>query len=364
MARDNFNIPLMKTLLIALLFGTQGHAAGLLDPIPPVRPTHQDVSLKMWNLGGSAPLKWFRGHTSTQSERDAVEEASYMGVYESIRFAKQFPGCNSTVSSSLANMNKISSKLGPGYEYAALKANDIWEVTIQGRHYTFEKYALKALQGCLSTSTVAPLCGAKISANLADLLDLRVQDGKCVKGALFEVPAPTEAFDTARSRVDAVSRRVSFVAWTPAQVQALHDTHAAHQAVSDFRCEVGLPPTPGAVDAAHRRLEGLARNIIEQHFFMMKAFSGVVDPAMTKAEECQWARKQDAAHERWMNAVLAQDWFQSRTAENDHQLAHVCMNNKDARVLILPYCKNPFDPNWNIFNCPVISCEQWLAQGI
>lgn len=314
----------------------------------------------MWLFGNSQPLKWYRGKTATQTQRDAVEETSSMYVLQAVQFAKTIPGCDQMVKKALSTWNGIPSKLGPGYEYAALRANDVWQVTVQGRHYTFEKYALEALQSCLVSSQAASVCGSKIPQDLSDVLDLRIENGKCIRGAAFQIPPPTEPFDTAKAVADQVSTKVKFPALTDSHKALLHQTHMLHKSVSDWRCGLGSLPS-GSVDKAHQDFESSAVSTTQQHFFQMKRFSGSVDPLWTQAEQCKWGRLQDKFHEAWMNAVEAGDWFLARLEDNRHQMMHECMNVKSDDFQVLMYCKDPVDKNFNIFNCPKLTCSQYLA---
>lgn len=346
----------MKKLLF---FVSISAFADINSTVPPVRPTYQDVSLKVIQATfNQEPYKWYRGHTATQAERDGMEETlSSIAISEAVQLAKSIPACIQAAKSAVSRWNGVTSKLGIGYEDAALKANDIWTIPVFGRHYSFERYGLLDIQTCMLGSG-KKLCASSplLTKNLQDLLNIHVENGACVKGSDVQVYMPSEPFDVKRSMVDAVVTKKQ-ASLTTEQMTLLHKTHEAHKAVSDWRCGVGVLPEPGAVDREHQAFEASATNITQQHFFAMKRFSGTVDSQWSKDQECKWARLQDKAHEDWMIAVMLGDWRQSRRSENVHQMMHQCMNLRDANYKVLLPCGQD-----NIFNCPKITCDQVLEK--
>ena len=88
----------------------------------------------------------------------------------------------------------------------------------------------------------------------------------------------------------------------------------------------------------------------------MKDFSGAHDPEWSSQEICKWARKQDEAHGRWMEAVSHGDWAHARQADDDHQLAHICMNLKHADLKVRFSCSTSL----HVEDCPALTCQQVL----
>lgn len=349
---------MVKSLVLVSLLGAAPAWGAAAPPTPPVRPTYRDVSLKVSAAAPSYPYKWFRGHTATQVERDAMQETlAAVAVPEAIRYARTMSSCAGAMRTALSNLSKITSKLGPEYEGNTLFNGGRWFIPTSGRHYHDEEYALRAIRRC-SLGGGAKACAQNplMTPDLLDLLDLRVDDGRCVAGATFELLTPTETYDPKRGGLGAIQTSQAVPVPKSRQMGLLHDTMAAHQAVSDFRCGVGPAPAPGSVTAAHVAFEATATTEKQHHFFRMKAFAGYTDPGWSPADVCRWARLQDRAHERWMQAVMGGDWEHSREAENDHQLAHVCMNLRDPRLLVRFSCA----PG-RISSCPVRTCDEVLA---
>src|SRR5262249_39528299 len=196
----------MVVLVVVALFIMRSAAlAQASGPMQPVRPTYRDVCLRVLDADPSNPLRWFRGHTASQVERDAMEETLVgMALPETVRYGRTVPGCSGAVQTTLGNLSKITSKLGPVYEGNALLPGGNWVVSLSGRHYHFEQYALRAMRKC--SLGAADACGRSrlMTAALQDLLDLRVEGGRCVAGAAFEPPVPTQPYDPVRGSLGAV----------------------------------------------------------------------------------------------------------------------------------------------------------------
>jgi len=273
-----------------------------------------------------------------------------------IRYGRTIPGCSGAVQSAFNNLSKITSKLGPVYEGNAILPGGSWVVSLSGRHYHFEQYALRGFRKC--SLGAADACGHSrlMTAALQDLLDLRVEDKRCVAGAAFDPPAPTQPYDPQRASAGAVQNVGSIPVPNGHQLGLLQATMDAHSAVGEWRCGTRAAPPAGIVQKTHMTLEASATSEKQQHFFSMKAFSGEVDRGWSVGEVCRWAHLQDVFHHAWMEAVADGDWGHSRQAETDHQIAHICMGLRDERLLVRFSCgPSP------ISTCPVQTCEQALA---
>src|SRR5262249_31185055 len=182
----------MVVLVVVALFIVRSAAlAQVSGPIQPVRPTYRDVSLRVLDADPSNPLRWFRGHTASQVERDAMEETLVgMALPEAIRYGRTVPGCSGAVQSACSSLSKIASKLGPVYEGNAILPGGSWVVSLSGRHYHLEQYALRGFRK--RSLGAANACGQSrlMTPALQDLLDLRVEDKRCVAGGGLAAPPP------------------------------------------------------------------------------------------------------------------------------------------------------------------------------
>ena len=334
---------------------------GICTPTAPVRPTYQDVSVR--TPPGSF-YQWFRGRVATQTIRDAMEETlTGVALPEAIRYARSMNSCLSTAKSTVTELTKITMRLGPVYEQQqSLLANGVWSIPVFGRHYQIEQHQLAKIRAC-SLGSAAKACAdnermtrtGTVPNALADLLDIRIEDGKCVEGALFTLSPPLEPFDADRANVGIVQSKTPMA---PPATGVLHDTHTAHSKTSDFQCGTGPAPTASVRDA-HIALEATATTEEQHHFLRLKDFSGTPDPNWSQQDVCRWARLQDEAHERWMTAVSQGDWAHARQADDDHQLAHICMNLKDPNLKVRFSC-GPTPRTLHVEDCPALTCQEVL----
>ena len=331
---------------------------GICAPTAPVRPTYQDVSVR--TPPGSF-YQWFRGRVATQTIRDAMEETlTGVALPEAIHYALSMDSCRAIGRSTVTELTKITMRLGPVYEQQqSLEANGVWSIPVFGRHYQIEQHQLAKIRAC-SLGSAAEACARNelmtrtgtVPNALADLLDLRIENEKCVEGALFTLSPPLEPFDANRANVGIVQSKTPMI---PPATGVLHDTHTAHSKTSDFVCGTGPAPTASVRDA-HMALEATATTEDQHHFLRLKDFSGTRDPDWSPQDICKWARLQDAAHERWMDAVSHGDWAHARQADDDHQLAHICMNLKHADLKVRFSCSTSL----HVEDCPALTCQQVL----
>ena len=343
---------------LVLLCGSMAHADGLV----PIRPTGRDLSLK-WKSGTYA-YRWFplsgTPHTASQAERDAMEWTLFARTLDVMRAASDL--CPAAATYACTQVNLVTTRVGVGSQYeGALQkpGGKVWQIGANGRHYSVERSALRRFRYCLRSTRVRAACAERFGASAAmvDLRDLLDLNETCAGDAAFTFgPIPSEV-DGAREDMAPVNTRRLLPPRTPAQQELLHQTHAAHAAVSSWRCGEGPSPAPGIVPAAHLAYEASARTETEQHFFAMKPFSGYVDPRWTQDQVCQWARIQDVFHRRWMQAQMAGDWAAARQADTDHLFAHLCMNDATPELRVLFSCGN----RQRIDSCGKLSCADALS---
>jgi len=332
------------SLSLSLLFAGRTGSAG----VNPVHPTFAELSP---TIGGTAAYQSFRGHTANQIERDSMEETRLGLVIPAIiTYARTMPSCVNAVEAALGYTSRTTNTLAPVYEHK----NSTYFIRVGGNHYNFEYYALVAIRNCSLASPVRCASNPLMTSDIQAVLNLDVVKGKCVAGS--QRPTPPQPYDSLTSSQPILQLRVQQPSLTSEQTELLHATHAAHQAVSDWRCGVGPEPAAGIVQDAHLAFEASARTANEAHFFRMKDFSGAVDPDCRPDQVCTIARLQDAAHERWMDAILAGNWDLARASDTDHQNAHLCMNiGTSSRLTVRFTCDS------SIENCPIQTCAEAVS---
>ena len=336
------------TLLLSLsLLSVARTGSATVDP---VRPTFGEVSPV---IGGTAAYLWFRGHTANQIERDAMEETRLgLVIPAAITYARTMPPCTGAVTASLGYISRTTNTLAPVYEHK----NSTYFIRVGGNHYNFEYYSLVGVRNCSLAAPTKCAANPLMTSDMQAVLNIHIANGKCVAGSEYPILPPEEPSDSVKASQPILQLRVRQPGLTSEQKQLLHATHAAHKAVSDWRCGVGPEPAAGIVQDAHLAFEASARNDTEAHFFRMKDFSGAVDPDWTPDQVCTIARLQDAAHERWMDAILAGNWDLARASDTDHQNAHLCMNiGTSSRLTVRFTCDS------SIENCPITTCAEAVS---
>jgi len=339
----------MRALLAVLLLATVAHATDTTRT-PPYRPSPADLNLAVFDRYDGQSLKWCRGHTCTQVERDAIEVAlTGLVLPRIIRFARQLPSCAGSMGFMLTNLSKMTAKLDPLYEAQEMR-NRGWFVSPSGRDYYDDWYVERKVQQCATATTTArKQCAELLTKDLGDYVNLRVENGLCTKGSGLVVWEPQEPYDAARGALGAiVTVPPTRPPLTQDQTAALLVAHMAHA--------MGR-----GVQAAHLAFEGLARDEPEHHFFRIKDFSGEVDPLWSTDDIASWKALQHRFHLEWGASLARGDWFATRQADTDHQLAHICASLKDDRLLVLFSCAAGRGPNGSMDRCIVRNCRDSRA---
>ena len=343
----------------ALVFVASGMVHAETDG--PIRPTGRDLSLK-WKSGTYA-YRWFplagTPHTASQAEKDAMEWTLFARTLEVVRAASDL--CPVETRYAYTQLNVVTTRVGVGSQYeGALQkpGGGVWEVGANGRHYAVERSILRRFRRCLTGLRQRKACaerfGVAAMVELRDLLDLNEACDGPAEFAFGQVP---RTVDGAREDDAPVDTRRLLPPRTTTQLERLHQTHMAHEAVSSWRCGQAPEPAPGLVRDAHFAYEQTAQTETERHFFALKPFSGHQDPRWTPEELCLWARIQDVFHRQWMDAQMAGDWAAARRNDTDHLFAHLCMNDATPKLRVLFSCGN----RQRIDACGKLRCRDALS---
>lgn len=325
-----------------------------------LRAAYRDVSVR---IPRPDAYRYLRGVTATQADRYVLQE-THIGdaIPAAIRVALRLPRCHSVIPSAVANLNATTARLGNNYRRRTLTGGGVWTIPPQGRYYSFPSYTLAKIQACALADPVP--CATVLAADEAlwDLLDVRVERGRCVRGAPF-VTSPHEPYDPRRAAEAPVDSRLRFAPLTASQLEALHATHTCHAAVTRWRCrQTDDVPKPACdVDALHQAFEATATTESDRNRFTMLRFSGFeyslragyVD-GWTDAEVCRLAVIQDRHHARWMDVLdIGGDWDSSDAEATNHQNAHICMGLPPRLgVRVLQTCGPRIEP------CQPVTCAE------
>lgn len=358
----------MKAFLLVLLLATPVFASDSLPPstrLPPLRPTAEDVSWEVRDAGYPfrfCPIRqppggaFYEYVPATQTCMDAMAERSLVEMIQLARNLRYVNGSQKVIDFCLSDSqgaSAITAFLNPVYEGNFGEYRGDWAEDWSAKDYGKPAYCAKKARTFLLYRPVECATTPELQPSLA-FLNLAVIDGQCVDVA--EDPIYPATIDKRFKTLGTIDYDHRQPALTSEQLRLLHATHEAHRVSSEAKC--GGPAPTGSVQAAHVALEASARTEAEHHFFVLKAFSGIMDPRWTPAEACKWARLQDADHMRWMAAVEAGNWAASRKAENDHQASHFCANLRDERLKI----RRTDCGDSNVNHCAIETCFDVLKR--
>lgn len=338
-----------KTLVAAmLLLGSvlTAHA----QRTPTLRPNPADLSYAVYVANSTDPLKWFHGHTATQVERSAVADGlAGIAIPRVIQFMRTMPGCLDDLTFAFSQLSDYTMKLDEVYEAGRMRQGD-WTIKAPWP-YSIPWYIERRAQSCVTDSRSAMLCAAAIPPPMELYLDVRVQNGKCIKGSGLVVQAPTETFSSARAALGTIITKNPTVAPLPdaTEASALRAAAAAHAA---------LAPNTGALRIA---AEDLADDEAEHRRFRMKDFMSDLDVGWSVSDVMKLHMQQNVSFNAWEAAIERGDWFLVQMLSSDHQLWHICAALKDDRLLVRFSCPAGLGLSGNMDLCPTTTCAEALA---
>jgi len=319
------------------------------DAFDPVVITAQDVSLK---VKGGDDYTCVHGHTANQYERDVMEQ-TLLGVWmpRVLRYMRGMKACQSVLHSAETNLSVVRQRLNVVHQYDDIGGPPpkTWQVTVAGRHYQIEYYRMQAAQSC-SVGSGAADCGAVMVPDLADLLDIKIVDGKCVKGADFTPPPDCQGTPSLEGIADG---RMEFDDLGEPDVALADAAAAAHHGTM-----CGEVPA-GSVQAAQHNFIGSCDTASCAHFRTPQAFTGDIDPLWTPQEVCEWKELTHREYVELVTAWKAGNWKLARCFGRRHSDMHWCMNYKSDTINIrMSPCTDPM--TYPDLTAPM-TCGDYLA---
>lgn len=338
---------MLKMAIAVLVFATSVNASDL-SRTPTMRPTPADMSYAVFEKYPTEPLKWYRGYTATQVQREAVL-SGLMGIAvpRVINYMKRIPGCADDLGFAFSNFSYFTGKLDGEYEAGRMRQGD-WFVKVAWP-YSIPWYIERRARDCSTTGIAnARLCATTSTGDVRNYLNIRVDGtGKCVKGGAVGAAAPKETYDSTRAELGTITTKT---------LSPIPDSEETTLLIlADIAHSVGSPDT----DARRRAAEDSADDEAEHHRFRLKDFMSDVDPAWGDAIELIHA-KQDESFGCWVDNVLRGDWFAAQMCNTDHQLWHICGSIRDDRLLIRLSCPAGLGRFGNMDRCPMTTCEEAL----
>lgn len=359
---------------------------------PPLRPTMKDVSDRNFRAGllgdvnkAVQPFRWCPpdGHICSETERDILQQfIARVAVPKAIAFVKTLSASPSDLNFGYTSITLLN-RLGTNYkEKSMCPDGGLWSVHDEGRHYLKPNYVIRRYRGLALLKSAA--CAKLITPDIADLLDLKIVNNKCVQGADFVLPTPL-VFDKARHDSGAVTFNAVTQARLAAGAQrdknALELTHLGHMWSTNYNNgfetvftaeqkalldpftngDYSKPPS-GFVQTVHKNYEALCGDDeMCRHYRVMDAFDGFMHPGWTEKQAKLLRSGQDLFHHLWAQAQLTGNWCMVSGFDEDHSVFHMCANiGPGTRVLVRPF--HPEKPEECFEDCATVTCEQLLIQ--
>lgn len=303
----------------------------------PVRPTYADIGQAL-RAGKGQFYIWYRGTLADQPVRDAMQQYLTGVILPEISRALE-SDCTQVISWAYRGeggaLDVIYRRLGNVYE----NLSSVWSIGPQGRNYSNDVTALEKFQTCLAGKPER----SHVTMGIRDALDIRVVNGKYVRGGSFYVFPQPKANETFAKGAP-VNVKLTFPPKGPG-LDLLHAADSAHAAAS------GIGLFPLGVDQAAQNYEANSASRNELHFRQMKRFAGYCDPRWT-AEGClKWKSIQHKFFHQWTSAEEKGNWRDARNADSDHQLAHICTNYYNPDLDIRFSVAGVDEHEWPIMNC-------------
>lgn len=318
----------MKRLigLVVLLLAAPAFAGD--EVIPFTRfPTGKDRSIRMKN---DDHCHWWDGRTATQAERAMMYlEGVAVLQPQGLKYAKYTPSCASEAHSNESNFETDNLRLR--YFYVDFRRDKEWSIKNGGCPDYGHTIGLgKDLQRCSTKNDkAAKECAASpyMTQDILDWTDMKIVDGKCVKGADYEVVIPEDE-DKEMAMRGHLDYRIPLPPLTAEQRYLAHHVMELHHAGSDEKCGEHSGPMMQSVKEAMTALLQSAVSERQKHSFLM-IFPTDVDLGPTgwnDQEMCDLAQLEHFAWQAWDSCFDLpgdQMWGCLTRARVSHETTHI-----------------------------------------
>ena len=288
--------------------------------------------------------------TATQAQLAEMQLAGWSRfLVEALRYAKHAPGCANLYRGSRASaLEGGDTKLRT--HYPSMQRDKSWEVNSGCEDYFAVVFAGRDLAACVTSSDeAARYCATStaITGDILDWADLRIDAGRCVRGARFTLPTDAATGKVAFPKFDKVVAMIGLrdyrVPVTPpdaAQRALLAKLLMTHHLVGAARCGEGPMPST-SVRAALLEFIDSAKDERQKALFQMQ-FTGAIDNVGTGGwgaqDVCDLSKLQGIAMTQWaacFDRPAADIWDCVHHFESAHAEVHrvaALRNGRQIRV--------------------------------
>lgn len=283
----------MRIVILAML------AAGIAQAAPLTTAevvTGRDITVRYKR---EDTCRWWRGQTATQPQRAAMFLAGAARfVPDAIRAGRAIPACAQLARgkwSSTGFLGNLDMRLRT--MYTDISRDKEWSL-IGGGCGEYEIVATVGtdLQTCATANAKSATACAQSLDMTGDLLawaDLRIEQGRCVKGARFDLVIPGVE-DKQRALAGHLIYREPLPPLTDAQMALWTKALHLHHQSDDAACGEGPKPAT-SVRQALLDFENSATDERQKHAFQVHEFDTNVDPTWSLQDVCDIKRLEGAA---------------------------------------------------------------------
>lgn len=303
--------------------------------------TGQDISIR---LPRNQRCKWYDGRTATQPERAAMYLFGVAKMMpEGLLYAKTNPYCADVARGISASNLEIEDTRLRVY-YVDQNRNPVWGIFGDNGcpDYEHVQDLGERLQTCSTKSDAAKrTCAAStyLSKDILSWADLRVENGKCEKGADYTLLLPGKE-DNVVAKEGFLDYRVPLPPITPAQRSLLNNLMGIHHSTDEAFCAGTQGPPAGSVKKAALEFINSASDERQRHAFLLE-FATTRDESAsgwTAQEHCDWGMLKGAALHEWakcFDLTGTAQWVCLTRTRISHETLHRCAalkNTKRVRV--------------------------------
>lgn len=321
-------------------------------------PTGKDRSIRIPN---DDSCKWWDGRTATQAERAMIYLEGVAVLFpQGLKYAKYTPYCVSAGRSSEGTFQTENTRLR--YFYADAKRDGEWSILSGGcPDYGDVEMLGKKLRTCSTQNDKASVACAEspyMTQAILDWTDMRIEDGKCVRGGNYDVVIP-EVEDKEMAMKGHLSYRDPLPQLTPEQRDLARAVFNLHHDGGEKKCGIDHGPLHQSVKEGMAALLQSAVSERQKHSLLM-VFPTDVDigpSGWSDQDLCDFAQLEHFAWQAW-DACLdlpGEDmWGCITRARVSHETAHIMASYRGrGDYRIGDHVKNPM-------SFPGQTSSEWL----
>ncbi len=332
-------------------------------------PTGRDVTIRLTRRKDRC--KYMDGQTATQVQRASMYLVGVARLmYEGMLYAKYNPHCWDVERRNQSNLQTEDTRLR--VYYVDEKRDSQW--SIEGDNgcpdYQHVHDLGEAIQACSTADDAAKVaCAASLymTGDLLDYADLRIEAGRCERGARFPIVLPGFE-DARRSMLGALDYDDPLPPISPKTMALARELMQLHHDTDHAYCDGTGGPLAGSVKRKALELANSAVDVRQQHALFLEFTSAKDEGSLThkrttkqgwtRQEHCDWGVLKGFALQEWERCLSRPPetmWACLTRTRATHETLHGCAAYKsDRNVRIGDHTSS------QLTGQPARTCALWL----